>query len=68
MNVPLDISEEELDGDFASVPGLRVTCSRCGYEVEVFGIEEPSARRAAVMLREQCPLDENNFYDIGGWS
>ena len=39
MNVPLDISEEELDGDFASVPGLRVTCSRCGYEVEVFGIE-----------------------------
>ena len=32
--------------------------------VEVFGTESVSARRGAVMLREECPTQANNFYVV----
>jgi hypothetical protein len=67
MNVTVDISEEELDGDHGSVPGLRLTCERCGHSVEVFGTHDASARRGAIMLRDECPNGENNYYDVSGW-
>ncbi len=62
MRVPIDISEEDLDGDYGTVPGLVITCTRCRYSVEVFGIEDISVKRGAVMLREECPFEEDNFY------
>lgn len=62
MRVPIDISEEDLDGDYGSVPGLVITCTRCRHSVEVFGTEESSVKRGAVMLREECPYEEDNFY------
>lgn len=46
------------------VEDLRLTCRRCGHEVEVFGTDGDSARRGAVMLREECPNGEKNFYVI----
>jgi hypothetical protein len=68
MIVPVDISEEEVDGDYGSIPGLRLSCERCGYSVEVFGTQDTSARRGALMLREGCPNGENNYYDVSGWN
>jgi hypothetical protein len=65
MKVSVDIFEEELDGDYSTVPGLRLICERCGHEVEVFGTDDRSARRGAAMLNEECPRGENNFYDVG---
>jgi hypothetical protein len=62
VKVPVHVIEDELDGDYGPVAGLRLACSRCGHEVEVFGTEGSSARRGALMLREQCPNNENNFY------
>ncbi len=62
MRVKIDVSEEELDGDYGAVPGLIITCTRCRHSVEVFGTEENSVKRGAVMLREECPFNENNFY------
>ena len=62
MRVPIDISEEDLDGDYGTVPGLVITCTRCRHSVEVFGTEESSVKRGAVMLREECPYEEENFY------
>ena len=62
MRVKIDVSEEDLDGDYGTVPGLIITCTRCQHSVEVFGIEEPSVKRGAVMLRNECPFDEDNFY------
>jgi len=64
MQVNVEIEEDEFDGDHTTVPGLRVTCPRCGHEVEVFGTDERSAKRGAVMLREECPRGENNFYVV----
>lgn len=60
------IEEVELEGDHGVVPGLEVVCQRCGHTVKVFGTDEASAKRAAVMLREECPEGEDNFYAIDG--
>lgn len=62
MRVPIDISEEDLDGDYGTIPGLVITCTRRRHSVEVFGTEDNSVKRGAVMLREECPFDEDNFY------
>jgi hypothetical protein len=61
--VSFTVEEEELDGDYDNtVSGLIVTCSRCGHSVEVFGTEDASVKRGAVMLREECPRGDKNFY------
>ena len=67
MKVSVDIFEEELDGDYGTVAGLCLTCSRCGHSVEVFGVEYVSASRGAVMLRAECPRNEQSFYDVSHW-
>lgn len=58
------VFETYLEGDYGDVPGIQVTCDRCGYEVEVFGTEENSKARAAIALRDGCPLDQRNFYEV----
>ena len=68
MKVSVEIDQTELEGDYAYVDGLRVTCSRCAHFVEVFGTSGDSARRAAATLNEECPRGENNFYDVDWWS
>jgi uncharacterized metal-binding protein YceD (DUF177 family) len=62
MQVSVDVEEVDLDADYTVVAGLCLVCSRCGHEVEVYGTEEASADRGAVMLREECPKGEKNFY------
>lgn len=65
MKVSVELEEQYFMGDYGSdVPGLLVTCSRCGYSVEVFGQGDASARRGAMKLREECPEGESNFYQI----
>jgi len=60
--VSFEVHYDTLDGDYGSVEGITATCSKCGHEVEVFGTSEASIKRAAVMLCEECPNGENNFY------
>ena len=64
MKVAVDIVQEEVEGDYGYVDGIKLTCEHCGHEVQVFGTGSASARRGASMLREECPNGENNFYDI----
>lgn len=61
--ISIEVHYDTLDGDHGSVDGIIVTCSRCGHEVEVFGTGEASIKRAAIMLREECPNREENFYE-----
>jgi hypothetical protein len=56
--------EIELEGDYAPVAGLLVTCGKCGHEVEVFGTSDRSERMGGVMLAQECPLGERNFYVV----
>jgi hypothetical protein len=62
--VEVDIDEKDLPNERGgTTPGICATCSRCAHEVEVFGTSEASVKRACVMLREECPSDERNFYE-----
>lgn len=46
MRVKTDVDYADVDGDYGTVEGLCVTCTRCGHYVEVGGTEE--APRVAV--------------------
>jgi hypothetical protein len=67
MRVHVDIDHTDVEGESGQVEGLYLVCARCGHEVEVAGATGASARRGAIMLREQCPKGENNFYDVDYW-
>jgi hypothetical protein len=65
INVKVTVNEITLDDDNGNeICGISVSCSRCGYQVEVFGTSERSVTRGCVMLREQCPQNQKNFYGI----
>lgn len=44
------------------VDGVRATCGKCGHETESFGTGEKSIKRCLVLLSEECPENEKNFY------
>lgn len=64
MRVPVEIEEVVLQSEEGrDVDGVVARCSRCDHETESFGTSEKSIKRCLVLLREECPRnDENNFY------
>ncbi len=67
MKVKCESEEIELDGDGEDlVESICVSCTRCQHAVEVFGRSDRSIRRGLVMLREECPNGEQNFYVCDG--
>ena len=62
MRVTAEISYSDLDGDYGPVPGVEATCDRCAHTTESFGESDASVRRCLVLLREECLLNESNFY------
>lgn len=64
MRVLVEVAEIDLEGDYGGeVPSVSVTCSRCEHAVEVYGTESASIKRGCVMLREECPNKEKNYYE-----
>jgi hypothetical protein len=43
---------------------IVLTCMDCGHKVGVFGRGEASKKRGGIMLRQECPYGENNFYGV----
>lgn len=64
--VSVEVLSIEMDGDFGTVSGVCLVCSRCYHEVEVVGHSAASIRRGCVMLREECPRGEENCYHEEG--
>ena len=63
MKVVCVITEIDLENeDGYPVAGVVATCSRCDHETESFGTHEASRMRCLVLMREECPLGESNFY------
>lgn len=62
MQVTATIDEVELEGDYGPIDGVEAACTRCGHVTESFGTSEASIRRCLVLLREECPKQECNFY------
>lgn len=66
MRVKCEVEEVTLEGDCGEVEGVCVRCGRCDHEVEVFGTSARSVRRGLMMLREDCPQGEDNYYTAEG--
>ena len=57
------VEETDLENDEGySIEGVVVTCERCDHETESFGTSIRSIKRCLVLMREECPNDEGNFY------
>jgi len=41
---------------------ICATCTRCGHQTESYGNSDASVKRCLVLMREECPKGENNFY------
>lgn len=64
--VECEVDEVDLENDNGrKQPGVCVTCGRCGHTSKAFGTGDNSIKRALMMLREECPEDERNFYVEG---
>lgn len=44
------------------VGGVTVTCSKCRHTTESYGQGEKSVKRCLLLLHQECPLEEENFY------
>lgn len=64
MKVDTEWENIDVEGDYGSVDGIRVTCDRCGHSVESGGTGSASFRRCAALLRDECPKGEDNFYIV----
>ena len=64
VRITTTTSYVELDGDYGTVDGVEVTCGKCGHSEESFGTDEPSLKRCAHLLQENCPRGEKNYYEV----
>lgn len=63
MRVECSVEEVELDGDNGQpVESVRISCNRCGKVTESYGTTDRSVKRCLVLLRDDCPQNESNFY------
>jgi hypothetical protein len=63
MRVPCTIDETEIENENGyPVSATVATCSRCDHQTESFGTSGASVRRCLVLMREECPYSESNFY------
>lgn len=63
MRVPCETSAETRENDDGvEVDGISATCTRCDHETFSFGTSDASVRRCLVLMREECPKNETNFY------
>ena len=57
------VSEVELENERGyTQSGVRAVCTNCGHTTESFGTGDASRKRCLVLMREECPLGECNFY------
>lgn len=54
--------EDESGVDCRMRDGVVVTCGNCGHSEQSYGQGSGSVKRCLVLLRENCPEGESNFY------
>jgi hypothetical protein len=62
MRVRCSMAPVELPGDHGLISSVELECSRCEHTTASFGTSEKSIKRCLVMMREECPENEQNFY------
>ena len=65
MRVVARIEEIEIENDYGRpIESIRAVCTRCQHATESFGTSDASIKRCLVMLREECPKREHNYYAV----
>jgi hypothetical protein len=62
-----EVDDIEADDGFER-KGVRATCSRCDHVTESFGVGSKSRIRCVLLMREECPQNEENSYVDEDWS
>lgn len=63
MKVECDVDYVILENDDGiEIESVCLTCTRCDHETESFGTSDASIRRCLVLMREECPNNEENWY------
>lgn len=63
MKVECEVEEiEQVNESGRTQASVKVTCSECGHCTTSFGTGEKSVRRCLVLLKEECPRGETNYY------
>ena len=52
----------DINDDGIEVPCIIATCQKCGHETQSFGDSEASIKKCLVLMRDECPKGESNFY------
>lgn len=61
--VKCEVGEVELENEEGGmVMGVCARCTRCGHETESYRTEQNSILRCLVLMRQECPECESNFY------
>ena len=61
--VTVSVNQTEVENDNGyPVASVEAECSRCGHRAQSFGTSDRSVKRCLVLLREECPKHESNFY------
>lgn len=55
---------QQMNEEGLLVDGVTVSCNRCGESKFSFGTTERSTKRCLALLSENCPKDQNNFYEV----
>lgn len=67
MRVKCSVDEITLkNSSEMETPSVEATCGRCNHSTHSFGTSERSVRRCLVLMRNECPNDEENFYIAEG--
>lgn len=66
MKIKVSINECDVENDDGHVgDGVQAECSRCGHQTESIGTGSGSRRRCLVLMRDECPKGERNYYVDG---
>jgi len=57
-----EIEQIDLEGVYGDVESVRARCTKCDHTTESYGTSDASIRRCLVVMREECPRGESNFY------
>lgn len=52
--------------DGREIDGVEAVCGECDHSTQSYGTSSASVRRCLVLLREQCPLGQHNYYIASG--
>ena len=60
--VDCEVRGVEVEFNGRPIDGVEATCTQCGHTEESGGTSNKSVKRCLVMMRRNCPQNEENFY------